>query len=645
MTAPDDMVAAQQQLIEILRRDCPFDEKARDALQLGVSYLGVDNGHLTRIDTTTNDWQAMVSTDDADGHTPPELELDLRETYCRRTIEAGEQLAVPDISASEWADDPAHQTRELDCYLGTPIVLDGEPCGTVCFVAATGCEPFTDDDRQFAHLLAGLLERELERETVATALTNQTTLATVLNRVLRHNLRNDMSVIRGFTQLMAAELETDHETEYAETVFEHIDDLLGLSEKARELERIVTTDADRTATDIVALVERLVDDVAADYPDASISVVADGSITTAVLPSFKRALAELLDNAAKHAGSEPTIAVTVEAVPDAVEIEIVDDGPGLSNQEIDVLDTGTETPFTHGSGLGLWLAHWIVSSHEGQIDAAATASGTVMTVSVPRKPAAGISPELPELTQARDTYRAAVEGARDAIIVVTDDGRIVEANPAAGELFGVDHTSLLGRVITELFSDPITVAEIWADADPTKRATVTAVDDAGSERVIEYTATPDIVANHHLFVGRDVTERVAREAELSRKTQAMDAAPIGIIIADHTAEDNPIVYANDAFCALTGYEEREVLGQNCRFLQTDDTDPARVRRLREGIDAEETVSVTLRNRRQDGSLFWNHVTIAPVEAGGEKLLVGFQEDVTDRIDQPPSSDGPTNRPA
>jgi len=141
-----------------------------------------------------------------------------------------------------------------------------------------------------------------------------------------------------------------------------------------------------------------------------------------------------------------------------------------------------------------------------------------------------------------------------------------------------------------------------------------------------------------------VTERVERSAELSRKTQAMDAAPIGIIIADHTAEDNPIVYANDAFCSLTGYDEREVLGQNCRFLQTDDTDSARVNRLREGIDAEETVSVTLRNRRQDGSLFWNHVTIAPVEAGGEKLLVGFQEDVTDRIDQPPSSGGPTNRP-
>ncbi|WP_165853298.1 PAS domain-containing protein [Halonotius aquaticus] len=638
MTDPDDVAAAQQQLFEIIRRDCPFDQKARDALQLGVSYLGVDNGHLTRIDTATDDWQAMVSTDAADGHTPPELELDLRETYCRHAIELGDQQSVPDVSASEWADDPARDTRELGCYLGTPIVLDGEPRGTVCFVAAEGREPFTDADRQFAELLACLLERELERETVATALTNQTTLATVLNRVLRHNLRNEMSVIRGFTQLMAADTDTGHD----DTVFEHIDDLLQLSEKARELERIVTSDADRTTVDIVALVDSLVDAVDDDYPAASISVIADGSITTAVLPSFERALMELLDNAAKHGGDAPTITVTVETVPDAVEIEIVDDGPGLSEQEIDVLDTGTETPFTHGSGLGLWLAHWIVSSHDGTIDAMATDAGTVMTVSVPQKPAMKISHDLPELTRARDTYRAAVEGACDAIVVVTDDGRIVEANPAAGELFGADRTALLGRVLTDFFAEGVTVETIWADPDLSERATVTAVDDAGWRRIIEYTATPEIVTGHHLFVGRDVTEQVAREAELARKTQAMDEAPIGIVLTDPTAPDNPIIYVNDAFCELTGYTAEEMLGQNCRFLQGPATDDQRVAELSAGIENRESTSVTLRNYRADGTPFWNHITIVPVASGDDERMVGFQEDVTDRIDRPVSPAEPPN---
>ena len=149
----------------------------------------------------------------------------------------------------------------------------------------------------------------------------------------------------------------------------------------------------------------------------------------------------------------------------------------------------------------------------------------------------------------RYTYRAAVEGAHDAIITVTDDGRIVEANPAAGALFGVDHTDRPGRLLTDWFVEPDTSSSLWAAGDPSERAPVTAIDAAGAERVIAYTATSDIVDGHHLFVGRDVTERVAREAELTRKIQAVDAAPIGIILTDPTAPDTDRIRKRDLLCA------------------------------------------------------------------------------------------------
>jgi len=103
---------------------------------------------------------------------------------------------------------------------------------------------------------------------------------------------------------------------------------------------------------------------------------------------------------------------------------------------------------------------------------------------------------------------------------------------------------------------------------------------------------------------------------------------------------NPIVYANDAFCELTGYDESDVLGRNCRFSRPTRPTPIESVDSGRGSTPKETVSVTLRNRRQDGTLFWNHVTVAPIEAGGEKLLVGFQEDVSDRIDRSPSLEKP-----
>jgi len=123
-----------------------------------------------------------------------------------------------------------------------------------------------------------------------------------------------------------------------------------------------------------------------------------------------------------------------------------------------------------------------------------------------------------------------------------------------------------------------------------------------------------------------------REVDLERKVRAMDEAPVGIAITDPGREDNPLVYVNDEFERLTGYERAEVLGRNCRFLQGEATDPDAVARLRTAIEAERPVTVELANYRADGERFWNEVTVAPLrdESGAVTNFVGFQSDVTDR---------------
>ncbi|WP_440991649.1 PAS domain-containing protein [Haloarchaeobius baliensis] len=120
-------------------------------------------------------------------------------------------------------------------------------------------------------------------------------------------------------------------------------------------------------------------------------------------------------------------------------------------------------------------------------------------------------------------------------------------------------------------------------------------------------------------------------AELQRKERAMDAAPVGITITDPTGEDNPTVYANEAFERITGYDSTEVLGRNMRFLQGPATDESSVTTLREGIEEERAVDTTLVNYRHDGTRFWNRVEVAPVydEHGRLVNYVGFQTDVTD----------------
>jgi PAS domain S-box-containing protein len=117
------------------------------------------------------------------------------------------------------------------------------------------------------------------------------------------------------------------------------------------------------------------------------------------------------------------------------------------------------------------------------------------------------------------------------------------------------------------------------------------------------------------------------------KDQAMDEAPVGITIADAAAPDTPMVYINDSFQELTGYDREDVLGCNCRFLQGPRSDREALDRMRAAIDNGEEVSVELVNYDADGEAFWNRVDIAPLYDDGELThFVGFQTDVTERVE-------------
>jgi len=139
--------------------------------------------------------------------------------------------------------------------------------------------------------------------------------------------------------------------------------------------------------------------------------------------------------------------------------------------------------------------------------------------------------------------------------------------------------------------------------------------------------------------GADATEAMSIPGlggaeELALKERAMDEAPAGITITDADRPDNPLVYVNDQFEAVTGYHKGEVVGRNCRFLQGTDTDPDDVAVLRAAVEEERADGVVLRNYRKDGEEFWNEVHVAPIrhDDGTVCNYVGFQLDVTERVE-------------
>ena len=113
---------------------------------------------------------------------------------------------------------------------------------------------------------------------------------------------------------------------------------------------------------------------------------------------------------------------------------------------------------------------------------------------------------------------------------------------------------------------------------------------------------------------------------------AFTRASVAMVMTNPRIDDNPIVYVNDAFGRLTGYDKSAVIGRNCRFLQGPDTDPEGVRRIREAIAAREEISIDLLNYRADGEAFLNRLVIAPVydDAGQLTYFLGIQKEMTSR---------------
>lgn len=117
---------------------------------------------------------------------------------------------------------------------------------------------------------------------------------------------------------------------------------------------------------------------------------------------------------------------------------------------------------------------------------------------------------------------------------------------------------------------------------------------------------------------------------------SIELSPIATVITNPRLPDNPVMAANPAFCALTGYDIDEIVGRNCRFLAGPTTEPHLTERIRQAIRNPGASLTELINYRKDGTRFRNAVLIAPIldEAGEVEWFLGSQVDVSAAADAP-----------
>jgi len=126
------------------------------------------------------------------------------------------------------------------------------------------------------------------------------------------------------------------------------------------------------------------------------------------------------------------------------------------------------------------------------------------------------------------------------------------------------------------------------------------------------------------------------------KVNVVKSCMPNFVISDPRQADNPIIFASPGFSQMTGYGCKEVLNQNCRFLQGPDTNPHAVKQISLAVKKETPIRIIVLNYKKDGKPFWNLLHINPIhdEDGQLVSFVGVQMDVSDMgVEQQPVDKG------
>ncbi|HEY0061618.1 MAG TPA: EAL domain-containing protein [Telluria sp.] len=131
-------------------------------------------------------------------------------------------------------------------------------------------------------------------------------------------------------------------------------------------------------------------------------------------------------------------------------------------------------------------------------------------------------------------------------------------------------------------------------------------------------------------MGLDISQRREQEQRLRLRERALHAVSSGLVITRCDGHDNPIEYANPAFERITGYPLDTVIGRDARFMAAPGLDEEQRAELRLAIKERRELHVVFRNRRLNGDIFWNDLTITPVSDGRGKVthFIGVIIDVT-----------------
>lgn len=377
-------------------RDGAVRDTMNTVMHLGLNYFGMEVATISEVASDTLIVHGRRSTED---EPPPSI-------VGPPGVALKETVAIHDIRASR-----SPHVRRLaqlgdGAYIGTPISSGGKTVGLLEFTSKRPRAPFAYSDLEMAQNLARWIESEIvqaAREVRAVSIpplpARSTRPGTALLASVESELRSPIASLLGLsTSIESLGQLNDEQRRALSAIHESgrhllslVDDIvelarLGTGQATLEIERVSLEDTvDRAIASVRDPADRKrIRLLTATDPRAA-TVRADGA-------RLRQMLGTLLGNAIRLAdiGGRVGLEVTSVAGVDAVDIAVWDDGPRLSDDEIEALllpfDETDNAMSSHGAGLGVGLSivHRLADLHGGSLSVDRPAKGNRFTIRLPR---------------------------------------------------------------------------------------------------------------------------------------------------------------------------------------------------------------------------------------------------------------------
>ena len=340
------------------------EEGVRRLLAVGADVLDVRYGILSRIDGEEYVFEVVHGPDEdgpAEGDT-----VALAATNCERVVRTGETITVADVNDEPDADARTPDTEfDLSCYVGAPVVIDGETDGTFCFYDTNPRDgSFSEWEVTLVDLLSRWVGVALDRHETNARLRMQNERVREFTSIVSHDLRNPLTVLGGALELAEATgeaIQFDRCRRAVERMEALVEDLTTLTR-----EGAVVTDTEPVALGwVVRACWETVDTGAAELRlDGDATIPADEA-------RLRQLLENLFRNSVEHgaaggrsgddAADATPLTVRIGVLDDG--FYVVDDGVGIPKDERDrVFERGHSTT-PDGTGLGLSIVEKMAAAH------------------------------------------------------------------------------------------------------------------------------------------------------------------------------------------------------------------------------------------------------------------------------------------